>query len=1011
MRKSTQRFLNDFEYVSRDFKQILGSTLNWQNPQTYNEKMQLYKISELMASYAKYADKYQVRDYVAKTIGSKYLIPIYGVYDSVQELLDDRENLPNQFILKATHGSGWNIICMDKADFNWQEASKKLNDWLQTSYYQDFGREIQYRDIQPRIICEKLLLEGDKVPADYKVLCFEDHVHSIRVYLDRFGDEKVGSFTPNWKQIPLNLYMPTPNEPIAKPNNLSEMLELSKKLAKPFPHVRVEFLYVDGQIFFSELTFTSQGGFRVFTPEKYNYEIGSLLKLPPVPKFKKRGVVYTCITGDYDQFYNHSFHHPEWDYVCFTDNKKLKSENNSLWEIRPLAFDELDKVRNQRWHKLHPHQLFPNHRLSLWVDGNVDIRSGKIFQDIGQAKKNKFKIATGPHPDRDCIYEEHKACAELLKDDFVTMREQIKLLIEDNYPKNWGLSETNILFRQHHHRVVKKVMADWWSWIKEHSFRDQLSFNYVLWKNSLSQNLLTENPYRFQIEDIIFYPHQKEKRKRFAEVSDQLYLQNQRILAMRDMINRLTNTIEMIKASKFYKSWEIVKSIKNLLKTIIRNPFKLLKIIHLSLTGGPVEVAKRVKNKALSIDRTQLINQNYQEWLKKNDISAKEIFEQSASQKMFSYRPLISILMPTYNTNENFLHEAIQSVLNQTYDNWQLCIADDNSSKPVVRQIIQQYAKKDSRIVYKFRRQNGHISRSSNTALKLCEGEYTGLFDHDDLLRPNALFEIVEILNKDRRIDVLYTDEDKVDEYGQRFDPHWKPDWSPVTLLSCNYVTHFLVAKTDLIKDVGGFRVGYEGSQDYDLILRLAQTTSIVVHIPKILYSWRVSPDSTASANTTVKPYAYSAGRRALNSYLDHIGIAGEIEALEADRGFYSLRLNGKTAQYSPQKNYLLTSAATKAIDPSPYFLLMDKLAIDVLILNPQELSLFDDWDKPYGGLLRENFQNSLISLDNTKLNMTTIKRSTAIYSASAFKRIDKGHMGGSSIQIRAASIGYRLDD
>ncbi|HYP17498.1 MAG TPA: glycosyltransferase, partial [Opitutus sp.] len=179
-------------------------------------------------------------------------------------------------------------------------------------------------------------------------------------------------------------------------------------------------------------------------------------------------------------------------------------------------------------------------------------------------------------------------------------------------------------------------------------------------------------------------------------------------------------------------------------------------------------------------------------------------------------RPLVSVLMPTYNTPEKWLVKAIESVRAQLYPHWELCVADDASTAPHVRQVLSDFAARDARIKIEYRDQNGHISAASNSALALATGEFVALLDHDDELPPHALAEVVFALAAKPDLAFIYSDEDKIDEEGRRFDPYFKPDWNPDLLLGQNYTCHLSVFRTAHLRDIGGFRVGYEGSQDWD---------------------------------------------------------------------------------------------------------------------------------------------------------------------------------------------------
>lgn len=240
--------------------------------------------------------------------------------------------------------------------------------------------------------------------------------------------------------------------------------------------------------------------------------------------------------------------------------------------------------------------------------------------------------------------------------------------------------------------------------------------------------------------------------------------------------------------------------------------------------------------------------------------------------------PLISVVMPVYNPPEAYLVEAIESVRRQSYSNWQLCIADDASPNPAIRAVLQQYADCDPRIRVVFRKENGNISRASNSALELVEAGHFALLDHDDLLHPDALLHVARAIAANPGLGIIFSDEDKCTASGQRFGPYHKAGWDRELLLGQNCVSHLGVFQTELVRKLGGFRVGYEGSQDYDLALRASRVLSDdqILHIPRVLYHWRAIPGSTALANSE-KSYARLAMRKALKDHLEAIGLEAEI--------------------------------------------------------------------------------------------------------------------------------------
>lgn len=233
-------------------------------------------------------------------------------------------------------------------------------------------------------------------------------------------------------------------------------------------------------------------------------------------------------------------------------------------------------------------------------------------------------------------------------------------------------------------------------------------------------------------------------------------------------------------------------------------------------------------------------------------------------------KPLISIIMPVYNPQLDHLRAAVDSVIAQLYPNWELCIADDASTDPRVQDVINEYVGKDKRIRVIFRRVNGHISAASNSALELASGDYIALMDQDDLLPPHALYHVAIEINRYPDACLIYSDEDKVDESGRRFDPYFKPDWNQDLFYSHNLITHLGIYRTDIVREIGGFREGYEGSQDYDLALRFIEKISPaqIRHIPRVLYHWRAHEQSTAASKRGNKLYAYEAAKKALNEHL-----------------------------------------------------------------------------------------------------------------------------------------------
>lgn len=268
---------------------------------------------------------------------------------------------------------------------------------------------------------------------------------------------------------------------------------------------------------------------------------------------------------------------------------------------------------------------------------------------------------------------------------------------------------------------------------------------------------------------------------------------------------------------------------------------------------------------------------SYDTWFRDHRITVDEM--EKHKNVHFEYHPLISIAVPTYNTPVGMLRIMIDSVIAQTYPNWELCIADAGNPDHESRSLLQEYEKKDPRIKVRYLNENYGIAGNTNQAFEIATGDYIGLLDHDDFLEPDALFEIVTKLNEYPYV-CLYTDEDKFDTTKGTFEePNFKPDFNIDALRSHNYITHFFVAKTDLIRSVGGEHSEYDGSQDYDLILRCVEKADRVCHIDKPLYHWRIYSGSTAG-NPEQKLYCYEAGRKAIADHLNRVGLEGSVELM-----------------------------------------------------------------------------------------------------------------------------------
>lgn len=312
-----------------------------------------------------------------------------------------------------------------------------------------------------------------------------------------------------------------------------------------------------------------------------------------------------------------------------------------------------------------------------------------------------------------------------------------------------------------------------------------------------------------------------------------------------DMIKHRINQI------KFYlKKYGIIKTIIKCIKAVIRKIIRFLKGER-DLTYG-----------------------DYGGWIHHNELKESDLKKQR--KKKFKVEPKISVIVPMYKTKEKFFKDLVNCMINQTYTNWELCLADGS---PEENKNFKKYYEKDERIKYKFLNENKGIAGNTNAAIEMVTGDYIALLDHDDVLSDYALFEVVKCINKYPDVEFMYSDEDKIDEKGNRYDAYFKPDFAPDTLRCQNYICHFSIFKKELMDKLEGFRPDYDGAQDYDIFLRMSELTepSKIKHIPRILYHWRVHKNSTAKLNSNAKNYAFEAGIKAISDHLKRLGLEGTV--------------------------------------------------------------------------------------------------------------------------------------
>ena len=271
------------------------------------------------------------------------------------------------------------------------------------------------------------------------------------------------------------------------------------------------------------------------------------------------------------------------------------------------------------------------------------------------------------------------------------------------------------------------------------------------------------------------------------------------------------------------------------------------------------------------------VRPSYHDWRLTQLPSPSRLQEMREESRAFATQPLISIVMPVYNTPLLMLEEAVESLRAQAYENWELIAVDDASPEPHVLPFLEKSSAADSRIVIHSMEENGGIAIASNAALALARGDFVAFLDHDDWLEPDALFHVARLIAAQPEADFIYTDEDKVDETGLFQQPFFKTDWDPDALLSCNYCCHFTAIRRSLVEQIGGFRAGFEGAQDYDLFLRATERARVILHIPRVLYHWRISAMSTARHSST-KPAAIGNGARAIEEAVCRRGLDATVE-------------------------------------------------------------------------------------------------------------------------------------
>ncbi|MBR3594746.1 glycosyltransferase [Candidatus Saccharibacteria bacterium] len=357
----------------------------------------------------------------------------------------------------------------------------------------------------------------------------------------------------------------------------------------------------------------------------------------------------------------------------------------------------------------------------------------------------------------------------------------------------------------------------------------------------------------------------------------------------------------------------------------------------------------------------------YRNWYKNNEKTLTE-------HEQLQYRPLISVLIPVYNVKAEYLTQCIESILQQSYDNFELCLVDDASTLQETKDVLKSY-EANPKVKIKHRQINSHISRATNDALAIASGDFIALADNDDTLAKDALYEVAKALNDDKKLDLIYSDEDKLDENGRRCYPHFKPDFSPDTLLGLNYICHLVIVRTKLLREIGGFTVGLEGAQDYDMLLRFTEKTNHIYHIPKILYHWRMLEGSTAQKLDN-KDYASDKGKLAIEAALKRRKLDATVEKDPRStyyRVIYDVKKEPLVSIIIPTKDYAdITETCLKSIYEKTTYKNFEILLVNNRSEKPETFQLLEKYQKAH-----QNFRviDADMDFNYSKINNLAVKQ------------------------------------
>lgn len=670
---------------------------------------------------------------------------------------------------------------------------------------------------------------------------------------------------------------------------------------------------------------------------------------------------------------------------------KIKEGNLMSWYIQQLyagtQYEQDLTNKKYKFYKYFNENLFelgnlrtPAYRTIFCISKDGEVPEEEVMEELNSThiwNPEKFmELLEKAFKDLRMVIDEKKEQVKIYESQSEKIRKEYEEADAryEHMAKSLELKETHIKNQEEAIKAAGKSLEKYKHEINEaKSFIQEKEQAIQLLKNNLSELKQNEsNLVRLLKREVeINERNSKELKvsdKKIRSLEENVKKSEQTLIGKNEIINKqkekidqaiqdLENHQKALREVQNSRAWKAVMFYTKV-KISIFKFFKLLKKGWKILTTlGPAVFFKRLLRKVKHNEKPSDGKRPYDLYIEKYLLTHQKKRRAKNRIKNFSYKPVISVIMPVYNVEEKWLKKAIESVRSQWYGRWELCICDDGSSDKNVQSILKLYETLDERIKVAFRPQNGGIVKASNTALKMATGAYTAFLDNDDMLPQNALYEVVSSLQK-AKYDLIYSDEDKIDNADKRSEPFFKPDWSPDLLLSHNYICHLAVYKRKILDGIGGLREGFDGSQDYDLLLRFTEKTKNIRHIPKILYHWRKLKGS-AAADVEAKPYAFDAAKKALYQALKRRNIKGSVED-GIWKGSYRIRReltgNPLVSIIIPFKDQVgaLKNCVNSILEKSTY-----KNYEILLVNNGSEL----DETQKYLGTLKENAKDNKIKI------------------------------------------------